>query len=548
MVGGIVSERAEAVRTRAADLASRFSSAARHAATVAQERAILRMLGVDGLDRTGKPLAASVCDRYLATDRSRLSSGLILPFSVALVEYETSPRELALDVASGAIDLSLEAELLGRADKYTAARAQAMRLIAAALARFDANRTAAHEMRDVLGQPPEPWLGVALESVALEPALREIRGLVANGAGIVQVRVPAGWEFAEERRNVGLDTPHLFLGSTAPPDGGYPAQARSNRRLRLRGPAKPPARKDGDVVPAGSQRGLSALREAVDSAAAGRGSYASLMTVTSALAAPEQAVVAAFERVDFVVADPIREIVEENVQPDRALADHAFAHRLHARAGSFVVVGPGPLALGADVASGIPVEATTRAGEALALQALGVEMALADGLPADRLLIGAVPDWVVADGDPKAILTQAHLRALVFPAHRRMLVEPPSELAPGARGAALAAALGGASATLVLRPDGAPAGSAAELQALGAAGSALRAGLGDGDLHGEAAEVAARTLRAAELTLERLAAEGWASVLGPSEQEAEADGFGGSGVVERSSDPRSGSELLAELL
>ena len=52
------------------------------------------------------------------------------------------------------------------------------------------------------------------------------------------------------------------------------------------------------------------------------------MTVTSAFAAPEQAVVAAFERIDLVEADPIRDIVEDNVDPERALADHAFAHRL----------------------------------------------------------------------------------------------------------------------------------------------------------------------------------------------------------------------------
>ena len=47
------------------------------------------------------------------------------------------------------------------------------------------------------------------------------------------------------------------------------------------------------------------------------------MTVASAFAAPEQAVVAAFERIDLVEADPIREIVEDNVDPGRALADHA---------------------------------------------------------------------------------------------------------------------------------------------------------------------------------------------------------------------------------
>ena len=43
------------------------------------------------------------------------------------------------------------------------------------------------------------------------------------------------------------------------------------------------------------------------------------------LGVPEGAVVAAFERVDLVEADPMAEIVAGGVDPDRALADHAFA-------------------------------------------------------------------------------------------------------------------------------------------------------------------------------------------------------------------------------
>jgi hypothetical protein len=541
MSGSTLQAQAELVRRRAADLAGELSRSARRTATIAQERAVLRMLGVDGLDRVGRPLSVSLAERYFGSDRDRLARGVILPFVVAMLEYDMPARELALDGASGAIDLGLEAELLQRPDRLAAAEKRAAELLQAALLRFDANRTATHEMRDVLGLPAEPWLGVALQATEVKAATTEARALIAGGADVVQVRVPASWEFAEARRQAGLQIPGLFEFE-APRRGREARRGDKRRRVEATRPADSP-------VPAGSQRGLASLRKAADNAAAQRGCYASLMTVTSAFAAPEQAVVAAFERIDYVAADPMREIVEDNLDPERALADHAFAHRLQVRAGCRVVVGPGPLALGADVASGIPSDAPTRAGRALALQALGVELALADGLPADRLLLGAVPDWAVGDGDASSILLQSWLRRVVFPGHRLVVGGPSGWLTSPARAVAAVSALTGGVASLVVEPSvtGTVATMAADLAAAARTAGALRATLSDGALHGDAEVLAARTLRAASAALERLSSEGWASLLGPADLGANDGRLGRSAVVERADGPTSGARLLKGL-
>ena len=95
---------------------------------------------------------------------------------------------------------------------------------------------------------------------------------------------------------------------------------------------------------------------------------------------PEGAVVAAFERVDMVEADPMAEIVGGGVDPDRSLADHAFAARFHRRADTMVSIGAGPLVVAPDLASGVPADVVTRSGRALALQLLGVALARADGI------------------------------------------------------------------------------------------------------------------------------------------------------------------------
>jgi hypothetical protein len=554
VIGDTLSGEAELIRRRAADLAGALSRAAGRSATIAQERAVLRMLGVDGLDRAGRPLAASLAERYCGSDPRRLARGVILPFVAAMLEYELPSLDLALDVASGAIDLGLEAELLERPDRLVAAEERAAQLLESALVRFDANRTATHEMRDFLGLPEEPWLGAALQATEVEAAAAETRAIVVGGVDVVQVRVLANWEFAEARRQAGLEAPDLFEGwverrKAERRQSGASWPALIERRYGDRRRPGKSARPAEDAVPAGSQRGLASLRLAADDASAERGCYASLMTVTSAFAAPEQAVVAGFERIDFVGADPIREIVEENVDPERALADHAFAHRLQARAGCRVVVGPGPLALGADVASGLPSDATTRAGRTLALQALGAELALADGLPADRLLLGAIPDWAVSDRDPGSILLQAWLRRAVFPGHRLVVDGPTSWLgSPGGAVAAVSALVGG-DASLVVEPgvSGSVATASADLQAAARTARTVRAALGDGALHGDAAELAGRTLRVAATVLERLSAEGWESLLGPAGQRADGDRLGRSAVVERDEGPTSGARLLASL-
>ena len=135
-----------------------------------------------------------------------------------------------------------------------------------------------------------------------------------------------------------------------------------------------------DPAPTGSQRALARLRDAVDQAAARRRAYVRLATVSPSLGAPEGAVVAAFERMDLIGSDAMSEIVGGAIEPDRALSDHAFAHRLAERAGTAILIGSGPLVVAPDLSSGFPSDPSTRAGRALALQILGVLLARGDGL------------------------------------------------------------------------------------------------------------------------------------------------------------------------
>jgi hypothetical protein len=499
-------------------LAGAWGPRARASTTPGRERAILRLFGVHDLDRDGRPLSGEVVERYLRSSPDRLAGGIALPFAMGLLEYDLGPQELALDVAADAIDLGLEAELLTEPDRRGTAEAEATRLGMAAFERIDANRVALRELTDLLGDPPRPWVAGGLDEPTTEEARDAAANLVRAGADLVRVAVPRGRELANRLQDAGLDA-----------GPWWPREPRGARD------------EEGwpdELAPAGSQRGLALLRSQLDELAAERRGYARLATLAPPFGAPEQAVVAAFERVDVVWSDPVTEIVIGGVDPDRALADHAFAHEIHRRSGTLVVFDAGPLVVAPDLALGVPPSAATRAGRALALQLLAVTLAKGDRLPTESLCIGALPGWVVEERDPAAqAIAQVALRQALFTGHPFAFEEPsihgpPASAWPFVVAASLADP-GNAAIVYRRARDARFAGQAAAIRAglrvaaESAASFEPRAVIGAARAHGEA------MVEEAIVTLERLRDEGWQSILGEVLAVSDSDRLGAKAVLER---------------
>ena len=65
---------------------------------------------------------------------------------------------------------------------------------------------------------------------------------------------------------------------------------------------------------------------------------------------------------------------------------------------------------------GVPSDPATRSGRALALQLLGVALAKADGIAADRIVVGAYPGWLADEPSAVArILAEVDIRRALFP-------------------------------------------------------------------------------------------------------------------------------------
>jgi hypothetical protein len=483
---------------RAASLAASWGATARRATTLGQERAVLRMFGVTGIDRAGHPLAAEVADRYFGPDPHRLAGGISLPFAIAMAEYDLPAGALAQEIATGNVDLGLEADLLGDPAEVVRARALAGRLAAAAFARVDANRTARRELLSLLGDTPRPRIGISLVAPAIVDALDEAAAAAQAGADLVRVEIPPSRELAEQMARTG-----------EPLEGWHPSPA-SRGGLEAFDPSGPP-------TPTGSQRAIAVLRAFLDDAGARRGGYVRLATDAPALAAPEQAVVAGFERVDLVIADPICEIVDGHVDPDRALADHAFAHRLLVRAGTRVLVPAGPLLVAGDLAAGVPSDPATLAGRALALQLLAVALALGDGLPRESVIVGALPEWLGQEpGAPARGMAELALRRALFPGHPLAFVEPADSDDQGMGWQALVGALlpdAGDVDLLLCRREGPMPRRAHAFRAIAEIAAGVASARTTPELAGLAVMHRDRALAAARATLDRLAATGWRSLV-----------------------------------
>ena len=480
-------------------LAGAWGGRARASTTVGQERAILRLFGVHGLDAAGSPLAGSVVNRWLTGEPRALAAGIALPFAMALLEYDQEPQQLARDVASGAVDLALETALLREPDRRAVAEAEAARLAATAIERIDAERTVRHETMAMLGDPPRPWLGATLQQPDEDIALDEAAALVAAGLDLIRIEVPIGRELAGRLSAAGREVPEWH-----PREGA-------------RGAA---SREPADPAPIGSQRALAALRAVVDRAAAERGAYVRLATVLPSLGAPEGAVVAAFERIDLIASDAVAEIVAGGVEPDRALADHAFAHRLVRRAGTMIMVGPGPLVVAPDLSAGLPSDTATRAGRALALQLIGVALARGDGLSAEQILVDPLPAWLTDEPEPAAhAIAEVVVRRALFPGHPFGFLEPPADR-PGALWGYLRAAAtvhAGDVALVLGRLDPKDAEdwpSTEDLRAGSLVGREAAAATSQGALTGSALVHARAVVSAAAATLDGLADQGWRTVAG----------------------------------
>lgn len=331
--------------------------------TVATERTVLRLMGVDGVNADGVPLPNVVVDHV--HERGALGRGVAYWMAAAVARYDLTPQEVAERVAAGDLDLTR----VGGVDEG-AVRETGEELAQAGLAVIAKNRRRREELLARLGEGPPPLLYVIVATGDIYEDVRQARAAARQGADIIAVIRSTGQSLLD----------YVPYGPTREGYGGtYATQA--NFRI---------------------------MREALDEVGEAIGRYIRLCNYCSGLCMPEIAAMGALERLDVMLNDALYGILFRDINMQRTLIDQYFSRMLNSYAGIVINTGEDNYLTTADA-----VEA---AHTVLASQFINEQFALLSGLPPQQMGLGHAfeMDPMLEDGFLFE-LAQAQLVRQIFP-------------------------------------------------------------------------------------------------------------------------------------
>ncbi|MGP6189720.1 MAG: lysine 5,6-aminomutase subunit alpha TIM-barrel domain-containing protein [Vulcanimicrobiaceae bacterium] len=330
--------------------------------TVAVERAVLRLLGVDGITGCDVQLANAAVERIGA---KRLAEGAGSWVGALCAESGLDPVDAVRAVLTGSLDAAV-------VDAVPAAAARGVlgRAVADALGRIDSRRAERAAWLERLPQGAAPLLYVIVASGNIFEDRTAAVAAAEAGAQIIAVIRSTGQSLLD----------FVPYGATIEGFGGTYA----------------------------TQENFRIMRGALDGVSERLGRYVMLTNYASGLCMPEIATMAAFERLDMLLNDSMYGILFRDINMQRTFVDQHFSRMLCARSGIIINTGEDNYLTTAD--------ALEQASAVLASQFINEAFAHRAGLPDAQLGLGDAYeiDPALEDGFLFA-LAQAQLARQIFP-------------------------------------------------------------------------------------------------------------------------------------
>jgi beta-lysine 5,6-aminomutase alpha subunit len=330
--------------------------------TVSVERAVLRLLGVDGIGADEIPVPNLIVDALLGRERHR---GVALPFGRALAETGLDPAPLGEAIAVGRFALAEFGDV-----PEAAARGALRPHVESALALIGRRRDERAERLTRLAQLPPPLLYVIVASGNIYEDRTAAVAAVEAGAQIIAVIRSTGQSLLD----------FVPFGPTTEGFGGTYA-TQSNFRI---------------------------MRAALDEISEVVGRYVMLTNYASGLCMPEIATMAAIERLDMLLNDSMYGILFRDINMKRTFVDQHFSRMLNAYSGIIINTGEDNYLTTAD--------AVDQAPAVLASQLINEQFAHRAGMPDRQIGLG---DAYEIDPDRENgflyQLAQAQLARQIFP-------------------------------------------------------------------------------------------------------------------------------------
>ncbi len=288
---GLSSERIERCRGFARRVADGVRDETAKYTTVATERTVLRLLGVDGVDADEVPVPNRVVDTLQAS--GRLSRGVGVWMGSALARGAAGPAEAAIVLCDPGRTAALA--------EHPGWREALAPHVGATLGRIQKNR--AERERRMAAHPPEelPLLYAIVATGNIHEDVVQADAAARAGAQCIAVIRSTAQSLLD----------HVPFGATTSGFGGTFA-TQENFRL---------------------------MRAALDRLEPEIGRYVRLVNYCSGLCMPEIAAMGALERLDMMLNDALYGIIFRDINPLRTLIDQNFSRRINAVAGVVINTG-----------------------------------------------------------------------------------------------------------------------------------------------------------------------------------------------------------------
>lgn len=322
-------------RQAASNIAEEVQSFIDKHTTVAVERTVARLLGIDGVDEIGTPLPNIVVDNI--KEGGGLSKGCSYWIGNAIVNTGLTAQEIAEKISRGELDITkVPAASMDKIYEAVNPLAKAM------VDRIRENRRARENYISTLGEGPKPYIYVIVATGNIYEDAIQAKAAAKQGADIIAVIRTTGQSLLD----------YVPYGATTEGFGGTYA----------------------------TQENFRIMRKALDEVGQEVGRYIRLCNYCSGLCMPEIAAMGAMERLDVMLNDALYGILFRDINMQRTIVDQYFSRIINGFAGVIINTGEDNYLTTAD--------AVEEAHTVLASQFINERFALKAGLPEEQMGLG----------------------------------------------------------------------------------------------------------------------------------------------------------------
>ena len=332
---GLDFEKVAKARKLAKNIADDVQGFVEQYTTVAVERTLCRLIGIDGIDDNQVPLPNVVVDTL--KEAGVLGEGVLFFIANAMIATGKKPQEIAELVAKGELDLT---KVVTRDSKQIADALQP--IIDENINKIRARRARREQYLNTIGEGPKPYLYIIVATGNIYEDVIQAQAGARQGADVIAVIRTTGQSLLD----------YVPYGATTEGFGGTFA----------------------------TQENFRIMRKALDEVGEEVGRYIRLCNYCSGLCMPEIAAMGALEGLDVMLNDALYGILFRDINMQRTLIDQYMSRIINGFAGVIINTGEDNYLTTADA-----VEA---AHTVLASDLINEQLALAAGLKEEQMGLG----------------------------------------------------------------------------------------------------------------------------------------------------------------